>query len=114
MSVVVKVFVTMSLGFAVASMDLLVSTYNAIRYFSWKNRSCLNEVAFNRFCIGEDCSQKQQLECNYEKTPEMPYGRWVVSICSRHCDTTRAMCFCGEGTKYPNRPAPESCGFQIK
>lgn len=27
MSVVVKVFVTMSLGFAVASMDLLVSTY---------------------------------------------------------------------------------------
>lgn len=31
MSVVVKVFVTMSLGFAVASTDLLVST--AIRYF---------------------------------------------------------------------------------
>jgi len=62
---------------------------------------------------GEDCSQKLRLDCNYEKTPEMPYGKWVVSICSRHCDTTRAMCFCGEGTKYPNRPVPESCGFQI-
>uniref|UniRef100_A0A1J3DH65 Putative glucuronoxylan glucuronosyltransferase F8H n=1 Tax=Noccaea caerulescens TaxID=107243 RepID=A0A1J3DH65_NOCCA len=62
---------------------------------------------------GEDCSQKLRLDCNYETTPEMPFGKWVVSICSRHCDTTRAMCFCGEGTKYPNRPVPESCGFQI-
>ncbi|KAK1312957.1 putative glucuronoxylan glucuronosyltransferase F8H [Acorus calamus] len=23
------------------------------------------------------------------------------------------MCFCGEGTKYPNRPVPEGCGFKI-
>ncbi|KAM7271751.1 hypothetical protein ACFE04_030965 [Oxalis oulophora] len=62
---------------------------------------------------GEACSERLQLECNYPQTPEQPYGRWVVSICSAHCDTTRAFCFCGEGTKYPNRPAPESCGFTI-
>ncbi|KAF5750199.1 Exostosin family protein isoform 1 [Tripterygium wilfordii] len=62
---------------------------------------------------GEGCSERLQLECNYPKTPELPYGRWVVSICSAYCDTTRAMCFCGEGTKYPNRPAAEACGFQV-
>ncbi|XP_048225885.1 uncharacterized protein LOC8278954 isoform X2 [Ricinus communis] len=62
---------------------------------------------------GEECSEKLQLECNYPKTPELPYGRWVVSICPAYCDTTRAMCFCGEGTKYPNRPVAEACGFQV-
>ncbi|GKV25754.1 hypothetical protein SLEP1_g35148 [Rubroshorea leprosula] len=62
---------------------------------------------------GEDCSERLHLSCNYPATPEQPYGRWVVSICSAYCDTTRAMCFCGEGTKYPNRPVAESCGFQI-
>ncbi|XP_010516383.1 PREDICTED: uncharacterized protein LOC104792052 [Camelina sativa] len=89
-------------------------------------RKCMNDCSGQGVCnhefgicrcflgfTGEDCSQKQRLDCNYEKTPEMPYGPWVVSICSTHCDTTRAMCFCGEGTKYPNRPVPESCGFQI-
>ncbi|KAM1109532.1 hypothetical protein EV2_009258 [Malus domestica] len=63
---------------------------------------------------GEGCSERQQLECNYPATPDLPYGRWVVSICSAHCDTTKAMCFCGESTKYPNRPMAESCGFQVK
>ncbi|KAE8718612.1 hypothetical protein F3Y22_tig00110009pilonHSYRG00167 [Hibiscus syriacus] len=62
---------------------------------------------------GEDCSGRLNLSCNYPNTPELPYGRWVVSICSAHCDTTRAMCFCGEGTKYPNRPVAETCGFQV-
>ncbi|CAI9100042.1 OLC1v1036962C3 [Oldenlandia corymbosa var. corymbosa] len=62
---------------------------------------------------GEDCSERLQLSCNYTGSAENPYGRWVVSICSAHCDTTRAMCFCGEGTKYPNRPVAEACGFQI-
>ncbi|KAL3819825.1 hypothetical protein ACJIZ3_005730 [Penstemon smallii] len=61
---------------------------------------------------GEGCSEKQQLNCNYPGSENEPYGRWVVSMCSAYCDTTRAMCFCGEGTKYPNRPAPEWCGFQ--
>ncbi|GAB2266985.1 hypothetical protein Dimus_001971 [Dionaea muscipula] len=63
---------------------------------------------------GEGCSETLPLDCNYPESPELPYGRWVVSICSAHCDTTRAMCFCGEGTKYPNRPVAESCGFKIK
>lgn len=62
---------------------------------------------------GEGCSERQQLSCNYPGSDDNPHGPWVVSICSAHCDTTRAMCFCGEGTKYPDRPAPESCGFQI-
>lgn len=62
---------------------------------------------------GEDCSERLQLECNFPSSPEQPYGRWVVSICSAYCDTTRAMCFCGEGTKYPNRPVAEACGFRV-
>ncbi|KAG9131462.1 hypothetical protein Leryth_015287 [Lithospermum erythrorhizon] len=62
---------------------------------------------------GDDCSEKLQLSCNYPSSEELPYGKWVVSICPAHCDTTRAMCFCGEGTKYPNRPAAETCGFVI-
>ncbi|OVA03144.1 Epidermal growth factor-like domain [Macleaya cordata] len=62
---------------------------------------------------GEGCSERMQLNCNHPGTPELPYGPWVVSICPTYCDTTRAMCFCGEGTKYPNRPVAEACGFQI-
>ncbi|CAM8969990.1 hypothetical protein QQ045_005687 [Rhodiola kirilowii] len=62
---------------------------------------------------GEACALKLKLNCNYPASPELPYGRWVVSICSAYCDTTRAMCFCGEGTKYPKRPVAESCGFKI-
>ena len=63
---------------------------------------------------GEGCSERLQLGCNLPQSPEQPYGRWVVSICPAYCDTTRAMCFCGEGTKYPNRPVAEACGFQFK
>nr|GLL24593.1 uncharacterized protein LOC109150988 [Ipomoea trifida] len=62
---------------------------------------------------GEGCSERLELKCNYPESKEQPYGRWVVSICPAHCDTTRAMCFCGEGTKYPNRPLAEACGFKI-
>ncbi|KAG7636011.1 NYN domain limkain-b1-type [Arabidopsis thaliana x Arabidopsis arenosa] len=87
-------------------------------------RKCMSDCSGQGVCNHEfglcrcfhgftDCLQNLRLDCNYEKTPEMPYGKWVVLICSRHCDTTRTMCFCGEGTKYPNRPVPESCGFQI-
>ncbi|KAK3217773.1 hypothetical protein Dsin_011743 [Dipteronia sinensis] len=78
---------------------------------------CNNELGqcrcFHGYTAGEGCSEKLQLHCNYPKTPELPYGRWVVSICSTYCDTTRAMCFCGEGTKYPNRPVAEACGFKL-
>ncbi|KAL2923711.1 putative glucuronoxylan glucuronosyltransferase F8H [Bienertia sinuspersici] len=62
---------------------------------------------------GEQCSDTLYLACNYPITPDRPYGRWVVSICPGQCDTTRAMCFCGEGTKYPFRPVAEQCGFKI-
>lgn len=62
---------------------------------------------------GEGCTDKVQLSCNYPASDEEPYGRWVVSICSAYCDTTRAMCFCGEGTKYPSRPVAEACGFEV-
>ncbi|XP_041028569.1 uncharacterized protein LOC121268379 isoform X2 [Juglans microcarpa x Juglans regia] len=62
---------------------------------------------------GEGCSERLQLDCNFPPSPEQPNGRWVVSICPTYCDTRRAMCFCGEGTKYPNRPVPEACGFKL-
>ncbi|CAH9062866.1 unnamed protein product [Cuscuta europaea] len=60
----------------------------------------------------EGCSERVEVKCNYPESSEYPFGRWVVSICPAHCDTTRAMCFCGEGTKYPNRPLAEACGFK--
>jgi len=63
---------------------------------------------------GDGCTEQLQLECNYQGSPEAPFGKWVPSICPATCDKTRAMCFCGEGTKYPNRPLPMSCGFQLK
>lgn len=62
---------------------------------------------------GEGCSERLNLECNAPALPEAPFGHWMVSICSAYCDTTRALCFCGEGSKYPERPVAESCGFQV-
>ncbi|KAL2535080.1 Exostosin family protein [Abeliophyllum distichum] len=89
-------------------------------------QSCKNECSGQGVCnyelgqcscfhgfSGEVCSERLNLSCNYPGSKEEPYGHWVVSICSAHCDTTRAMCFCGEGTKYPNRPAAEGCGFEL-
>ncbi|KAL3637263.1 hypothetical protein CASFOL_019562 [Castilleja foliolosa] len=46
---------------------------------------------------GDGCSERLQLKCNYPKLENQPYGPWVVSICAASCDTSRAMCFCGEG-----------------
>ncbi|CAA6667335.1 unnamed protein product [Spirodela intermedia] len=60
---------------------------------------------------GDGCSKKLQLECNLPASPDEPYGPWIVSICPASCDKSRAMCFCGEGTAYPNRPVAEGCGF---
>ncbi|XP_020526336.1 uncharacterized protein LOC18439978 isoform X2 [Amborella trichopoda] len=62
---------------------------------------------------GEDCSERLHMNCNLPNSSEFPYGPWIVSSCSAYCDTTRAMCFCGEGTKYPNRPVAEACGFRV-
>lgn len=62
---------------------------------------------------GDGCVERVQFECNYPGSPDQPFGRWVVSICPAKCDKTRAMCFCGEGTKYPDRPLAETCGFQF-
>ncbi|KVH94734.1 Exostosin-like protein [Cynara cardunculus var. scolymus] len=77
-------------------------------------KKCKDSCSGQGICnheFGDGCSEKLELSCNYPATEELPYGRWVVSICSAHCDTTRAMCFCGEGTKYPNRPVAETCGM---
>lgn len=64
--------------------------------------------------IGEGCSENLQFDCNLPSSPENLYGHWLVSTCTAYCDKTRAMCFCGEGTKYPYRPVAEACGFRIK
>ncbi|XP_078442215.1 uncharacterized protein LOC144711931 isoform X2 [Wolffia australiana] len=63
---------------------------------------------------GDGCSQKVEFECNLPTSKEWPYGGWTVSMCPGFCDKTRAMCFCGEGTAYPNRPLNEACGFAIE
>ncbi|XP_028761555.1 uncharacterized protein LOC114720110 [Neltuma alba] len=62
---------------------------------------------------GDGCAERLKFECNYPGSPDQPFGRWVVSICPANCDRTKAMCFCGEGTKYPDRPLAETCGFQF-
>ncbi|KAL4198314.1 hypothetical protein AMTRI_Chr03g45290 [Amborella trichopoda] len=51
-------------------------------------------------------------ECNFPSSLEDPDGKWSFSICTAYCDTTRAKCFCGEGTKYPNRLVVDAYGFQ--
>ncbi|KAL6596347.1 hypothetical protein ACP70R_047711 [Stipagrostis hirtigluma subsp. patula] len=61
---------------------------------------------------GKGCVEVLKLECNLPSSPEWPVGPWIVSICPAHCDTTSAMCFCGPGTKYPDRPVAEACGFK--
>ncbi|XP_058210081.1 uncharacterized protein LOC131322685 [Rhododendron vialii] len=89
-------------------------------------KSCKNDCSGQGICnlelglcrcfhgfSGEGCSERLHLECNFPGSEDLPYGHWVVSICPAYCDTTRAMCFCGEGTKYPNRPVAEACGFKI-
>ncbi|XP_073223258.1 uncharacterized protein [Cicer arietinum] len=62
---------------------------------------------------GDGCTDIQELECNYPRSNNQPFGKWVASMCSANCDKTRALCFCGEGTKYPHRPLPHTCGFII-
>ncbi|KAI5056841.1 hypothetical protein GOP47_0028659 [Adiantum capillus-veneris] len=63
--------------------------------------------------IGPSCKNMLNLECNLEPLKMWPYGPWVVSICPAHCDKTRSTCFCGSGTKYPDRPVAEACGFKL-
>ncbi|XXG48597.1 hypothetical protein AAC387_Pa02g2998 [Persea americana] len=105
--------------------DSITATVGVVEKISGKN--CKNDCSGQGICnrelgqcrcfhgyAGESCSEKLQLDCNFPGSLEEPYGPWVVSICSAQCDTTRAMCFCGEGTKYPNRPVAEACGFQFK
>ncbi|GMH18719.1 hypothetical protein Nepgr_020560 [Nepenthes gracilis] len=105
--------------------DSIVKEVDIVEKISGK--ACINDCSGQGVCnhelgqcrcfhgfSGEGCSEKQHLDCNYPASPELPHGRWVVSICPAYCDTTRAMCFCGEGTKYPNRPAAEACGFKTK
>ncbi|KAL5124373.1 putative glucuronoxylan glucuronosyltransferase F8H [Glycine soja] len=71
------------------------------------------KAEIGQWLAGDGCTEKLQLQCNFLGSPDQPFGRWVVSICPANCDKTRAMCFCGEGTKYPNRPLAETCGFQF-
>ncbi|CAI7895338.1 unnamed protein product [Closterium sp. NIES-54] len=60
---------------------------------------------------GPDCSQLHLHQCNLPASPEWPVGTWVASICLAHCDTSTALCFCGNGTRFPHRPITHPCGF---
>ncbi|CAI7857568.1 unnamed protein product [Closterium sp. NIES-53] len=60
---------------------------------------------------GPDCSQLHLHQCNLPASPEWPVGTWVASICPAHCDTSTALCFCGNGTRFPHRPITHPCGF---
>ncbi|EPS72577.1 hypothetical protein M569_02178, partial [Genlisea aurea] len=112
------------IGRWLSGCDLNVTSVSIIEKIA--GRSCKNGCSNQGVCnhelglcrcfhgfTGDGCSERLQLNCNYQVSKEQPYGRWVVSMCPAHCDTSRSMCFCGEGTKYPNRPLAESCGFKI-
>ncbi|GAB2261464.1 hypothetical protein Droror1_Dr00002461 [Drosera rotundifolia] len=112
------------IGRWLSGCDSIAKEKNIVEQLSGK--ACKNDCSGRGVCnhelgqcrcfhgfAGEGCSETLQLDCNYPGSPDLPYGRWVVSICSAHCDTTRAMCFCGEGTQFPNRPVAEACGFKI-
>ncbi|GJP82280.1 hypothetical protein CLOP_g12515 [Closterium sp. NIES-67] len=60
---------------------------------------------------GPDCSQLHLHQCNLPASPEWPVGPWVASICPAHCDTATALCFCGNGTRFPHRSITHPCGF---
>ncbi|KAL9238041.1 hypothetical protein vseg_012520 [Gypsophila vaccaria] len=113
-----------NVGRWLSTCDPLLSYVNVTETISGK--VCRNDCSGRGVCnhelgrcqcfhgyTGEDCSVTEYLACNYPSSPDLPYGRWVVSICPAQCDTTRGMCFCGEGTKYPYRPVAEACGFKI-
>ncbi|CAM6091825.1 unnamed protein product [Calypogeia fissa] len=57
---------------------------------------------------GKGCEREVEFPC---MTSEKG---WRVSKCGATCDKTKAFCFCGEGTKYPQRPVAEGCGFVWK
>ncbi|XP_014514271.1 uncharacterized protein LOC106772395 [Vigna radiata var. radiata] len=112
------------IGHWLAGCDSVIKEVNITEIIGGNN--CKNDCSGQGVCnrelgqcrcfhgySGDGCTEQLQLECNYEGLPDQPFGRWVVSICPANCDKTRAMCFCGEGTKYPNRPLAETCGFQF-
>ncbi|XP_078442149.1 uncharacterized protein LOC144711888 isoform X2 [Wolffia australiana] len=104
------------------SVDKFVEIHEVIG-----NKACKDDCSGQGICnqdlgqcrcfhgfAGESCSKKLQFECNLPASKDWPYGGWMVSMCPAFCDKTRAMCFCGEGTTYPNRPLSEGCGFAIE
>lgn len=64
---------------------------------------------------GRGCEVEQQFVCSDNETEKWTaiYGSWRVSICGAYCDKKLSFCYCGEGTKYPQRPVAESCGFSM-
>ncbi|BFI33899.1 protein MpGT47.12 [Marchantia polymorpha subsp. ruderalis] len=65
---------------------------------------------------GRGCEVEQQFVCSDNETEKWTaiYGSWRVSICGAYCDKKLSFCYCGEGTKYPQRPVAESCGFSMR
>ncbi|CAL0311578.1 unnamed protein product [Lupinus luteus] len=113
------------IGKWLASCDSIAKEVNIIEKISGNNCKdgcsglgvCNRELGECR-CFhgytGDGCTETVKLECNYPGSVNEPFGKSTPSICPpNHCDKTRAMCFCGEGTKYPNRPLTWSCGFQF-
>ncbi|XP_072991037.1 uncharacterized protein [Typha latifolia] len=113
------------IGKWLSGCDSVVSEVDVVEKISGK--SCKNNCSGHGVCnqelgqcrcfhgfAGNGCEEALQLDCNLPASPERPFGPWIVSICPAHCDTTRAMCFCGQGTRYPDRPVAESCGFKIR
>ncbi|KAE9613064.1 putative EGF-like domain, exostosin [Lupinus albus] len=103
------------IGKWLASCDSITKGVNIIEKISSNNCKngcndlgvCNQELGVCR-CFhgytGDGCTETVKFECNYPESPNEPFGEKVISICPAKCDKTRAMCFCGEGTKYSNRP----------
>ncbi|KAL2630097.1 hypothetical protein R1flu_014783 [Riccia fluitans] len=65
---------------------------------------------------GNGCELEEKFVCFDDESDfwVTAMGNWRVSKCGAWCDTKRSFCYCGQGTKYPDRPVAEACGFSWK
>ncbi|KAL3687747.1 hypothetical protein R1sor_014056 [Riccia sorocarpa] len=67
---------------------------------------------------GNGCELEENFLC-FDQKEESDFwiaamGNWRVSKCGAWCDPRTSFCYCGEGTKFPDRPVAEGCGFSWK
>ncbi|CAI5462679.1 unnamed protein product [Closterium sp. Yama58-4] len=62
-------------------------------------------------CSGNGVCNHELGECRCRHGFSAP---WMASICPTHCNTSAALCFCANGTRFPHRPINHPCGFVFR